>query len=103
MQYQYQSPTSKHGFQGIASAEIRNRALYGYDLSNREGETPLLQDEGRVFTYNVFLGARYCAPRYHRIYSHWSLGIRAYHGNCPYGQFRNIKNFNQIGLCLIIE
>ena len=27
LQYQYQSPTSKHGFQGIASAEIRNRAL----------------------------------------------------------------------------
>ena len=103
LQYQYQSPTSKHGFQGIASAEIRNRALYGYDLSNREGEMPVLQEEGRVFTYNVFLGARYCAPRYHGIYSHWSLGIRAYHGNCPYGQFRNIKNFNQIGLCLIIE
>ena len=103
VQYQYQSPTSKHGFQGIASIEIRNRARYGYDLANIKGETPILQDESRIFTYNVFIGARYCAPHYKGIYSHWSLGIRAYHGNCPYGQFRNIKNFNQIGLCLIVE
>ena len=36
------------------------------------------------------------------IYDYGASG-ESYHGNCPYGQFRNIKNFNQIGLCLIIE
>ena len=32
-QYQYQTPTSRHGIQGVISAEIRNRVIYGYDLT----------------------------------------------------------------------
>ena len=106
LQYQYQSPVSKHGFQGVASFEIRNRALYGYPVqewSEQNGVTYKLQDESRIFTYNMFLGFRFCNPKYDGYFSRMSLGIKAYHGNCPFGQFRNHRNYNQLGLCWIFE
>ena len=104
LQYQYQSPTSRHGFQGIASAEIRNRECYGYDLSVLATDNPKrLQKEKRVFTYNIFLGARYNIPGYDGYFSRIALGVRMYHGNCPYGQFRSIDNYSQIGACLMFE
>lgn len=105
LQYQYQSPTSKHGFQGIASAEIRNRALYGYDLyaKRQPGVKPELPNDSRIFTYNIFLGARYNTPNYDGYFSRFSLGVRAYHGNCPFGQFRSIRNYSQIGVSIIFE
>lgn len=104
LQYQYQSPTSRHGFQGIVSAEIRNRELYGYDLTARTTDNPIRrQKEGRVFTYNIFVGACYNTPGYTGYFSRLALGLRAYHGNCPYGQFRSISNYSQIGVCMIFE
>lgn len=104
VQYQYQSPTSKHGFQGIVSAEVRNREQYGYDLNALTTDQPKpLQPEKRVFTYNIFVGARYNTPGYDGYFSRVALGLRAYHGNCPYGQFRSIGNYSQIGLCMIFE
>lgn len=104
LQYQYQSPTSKHGFQGIASAEIRNRECYGYDLTVLETDDPKRrQDERRVFTYNVFVGARYNTPAYSGPFSRVAFGIRAYHGNCPFGEFRSIDNYSQIGACLMFQ
>jgi len=104
LQYQYQSPTSRHGFQGIASAEIRNRECYGYDLNALKTDNPIPRKaEKRVFTYNIFVGARYNTPNYDGYFSRVALGIRAYHGNCPYGQFRSIDNYSQIGACMIIE
>lgn len=103
-QYQYQSPVSRHGFQGIASAEIRNRAVYGYDLTIRTGEEEMSPKEDyRRFTYNVFLGVRYNIPGYDGYYSRVAWGLRAYHGNCTYGMFRNIDNYSQIGLSLIFQ
>ncbi len=98
LQYQYQTPSSRLGFQGVLSAEIRNRVLYGYTSTGKE-----LQPEKRVFTYNVFLGARYNTPGYDGYFSRVALGVRAYYGNCPYGQFRNINNYSQIGVCLVFE
>jgi hypothetical protein len=104
VQYQYQSPTSRHGFQGIASAEIRNRECYGYDLNALTTDDPIpMQQEKRVFTYNVFVGARYNTPNYDGYFSRVALGVRAYHGNCPYGQYRSIDNYSQIGVCMILE
>ncbi len=104
LQYQYQSPTSKHGFQGIASAEIRNRAVYGYDLNTLNTDsTPVKPADSRTFTYNIFMGARYNTPGYDGYFSRIALGLRAYHGNCPYGQFRNIRNYSQIGISLMFE
>ena len=104
LQYQYQSPTSKQGWQGIISAEIRNRALYGYDLTALNGipESKPKQDS-RCFTYNIFVGARYNIKGYDSYLSRVSFGIRAYHGNCPYGMFRSIDNFSQIGTCVIFQ
>lgn len=105
LQYQYQS-TARKGFQGVAAIEVRNRALLNYP-------SYALQDDGtlkaarpnktRVFTYNLFLGFRYNNLRYNGIFSRFSTGVRLYHGSNPYGQFRNHTNFNQFGLCLIIE
>ncbi len=106
LQYQYQSRTSKHGFQAVVSAEIRNRALYGYPVfewNEADGVTYTMQKESRVFTYNIFAGARFCNPKYDGYFSRFALGIRAYHGNNPYGQFRNHKNFNHIGVCFMFE
>ena len=107
LQYQYQSSVSKHGFQGVASIEIRNRALYGYPVFTWEAQTKSLksepQQETRVFTYNVFAGVRYCNPLYDGYFSRVAVGIRAYHGNTPYGQFRNHRNYNHIGVCLLFE
>lgn len=101
LQYQYQSPTSKRGFQGIASAEVRNRAKYGYTFTSIT--SPSLTIDSRVFTYNIFVGCRYNTPHYDGYFSRIAFGVRAYHGNCPYGQFRNINNFNQASICLIFE
>lgn len=98
LQYQYQSPASKHGFQAVVSAEVRNRALYGYTY-NGVGTQP----EKRVFTYNVFVGARYNTPNYSGYFSRFIVGLRAYHGNCPYGQFRDINNYNQLSLSIIFQ
>ena len=105
-QYQYQTRASKHGFQGVGAVEIRNRALYGYPIFDWDADNGLSyskQEERRIFTYNVFLGVRYCNPKYHGMFSRISLGLRAYHGNNPHGQFRNHSNFNQIGACLIFQ
>lgn len=102
LQYQYQSPTSRSGWQGVASAEVRNRVRYGYDLSLLSGDPqPDPRQDTRRFTYNIFLGARYNIPGYDGYFSRVSFGIRAYHGICPYGMFRSIDNFSQIGACLI--
>ena len=105
LQYQYQSPTSKHGFQGIASAEIRNRALYGYDLYAKRtpGVEPVLGPDSRIFTYNVFMGVRYNTPNYDGCFSRFAFGLRAYHGNCPFGEFRSLRNYSQLGFCMIFE
>ncbi|MCQ2345179.1 MAG: hypothetical protein MJZ82_00230 [Paludibacteraceae bacterium] len=98
LQYQYQSQVSRHGFQALVSAEIRNRVLYGY-TSTGDGK----QDERRVFTYNVFVGPRFNFAYYDGYFSRVAVGFRAYYGNCPYGQFRNIPSYAQFGLSLIFD
>lgn len=98
LQYQYQTKATQGGLQGIASVEIRNRALYGYTY-NGIG----LQEERRIFTYNAFIGLRYNTPGYDGYFSRFALGLRGYYGNCPYGQFRNLPNFAQVGISLIFQ
>ena len=104
LQYQFQSNCSKHGFQAIVSAEVRNRAMYDYSLTEQTHSlTPRESNaDKRRFTYCVFVGARYNTPRYDSYFSRIALGIRAYHGNCPYGMFRSVDNFSHIGLSLIL-
>lgn len=105
-QYQYQSPLFKQFVQIVASLEVRNRALYGYpvfDWSPEDGVSYSMQKERRVFTYNVFMGVRLCHPHRRGLFSRANVGLRLYHGNNPYGQFRNHANFSQIGACVIFE
>ena len=103
LQYQFQSPV-RHCFQWVVSAEIRNRALYGYPEFNwsSDGVHYEMQDESRIFTYNLFCGLRFCGNR-KGMFSRMSVGMRLYHGNNPYGQFRNHKDFNHLGVCIIFE
>lgn len=103
LQYQYQSSCSPHGFQAIVSAEVRNRARYGYSLTEtmhvdapREAKA-----DPRRFTYSVFVGARYNMPHYDGYFSRIAAGVRAYHGNCPYGMFRSVDNFSSIGFSIV--
>ena len=102
-QYQYQSPTSRHGFQGVASAEVRNRVVYGYDLTLKEGQTDTHSADYRRFTYSIFLGMRYNLPGYDGYFSRFAVGARLYHGNCPFGHYRAIDNYSQVGLSLVFQ
>ena len=105
LQYQFQSNCSRHGFQAIVSAELRNRARYGYSLTETTtSPTPRKSNaDPRRFTYCVFVGARYNMPRYDGYFSRIVVGVRAYHGNCPYGMFRSVDNFSHMGFCLMIQ
>jgi len=100
-QYQWQTRTAPCGIQGIVSAELRGRAMYGYDLSIKEpsGKTVTTSDK-RSLSVNFFAGLRYNGGS-DAYLSRAALGIRAYFGNCPYGQFRSIPRYSQIGLCLM--
>ena len=102
-QYQYQTPTSRHGLQGVISAEIRNRVVYGYDLTLKKDEADNSKSDYRRFTYNIFLGMRYNIPKYDGYFSRFAIGARLYHGNCPFGQFRSIDNYSQIGISLVFQ
>ncbi len=104
LQYQFQTNTHPSGIQGVVSAEIRDRAVYGYDLTLREGEeeTSPVSDSRRL-TFNLFAGVGYNLPGYDGYFSRFTAGVRAYRGNCPYGQFRGIDRYSQIGLCLIFQ
>ncbi len=105
LQYQYQSACSRHGFQAIVSAEVRNRAMYGYSLTETEHATAPREAkyDPRRFTYSVFVGARYNMPHYDGYFSRFAIGVRAYHGNCPYGMFRSVDNFSHIGFCVVYQ
>ena len=103
LQYQYQTPTSRHGIQGVISAEIRNRVVYGYDLTLKNGDTDNSPSDHRRFTYNIFLGMRYNIPGYDGYFSRFSIGARLYHGNCPFGHFRSINNYSQAGIALVFQ
>lgn len=105
LQYQYQSACSPHGFQAIVSAEVRNRARYGYSLTETEHAAAPREAkyDPRRFTYSVFAGVRYNMPHYDGYFSRIALGVRAYHGNCPYGMFRSVDNFSHIGVSIVYQ
>ena len=105
LQYQYQSVCSRLGFQALVSAEIRNRAMYNYSLTET-AVSPLPRygtADHRRFTYSIFAGARYNMPHYDGYFSRLAFGIRAYHGNCPYGMFRSEDNFSYIGFSIVYQ
>lgn len=105
LQYQFQSAASKHGFQAVVSAEVRNRALYGYSLTETaHADAPRYSAaDSHRFTYSLFAGARYNTPHYGGYFSRIAVGVRAYHGNCPFGMFRSVNNFSHIGICVVYQ
>lgn len=75
-QYQYQTATSRRGYQGIISAELRNRVVYGYDLTLKNGDIDNSPSDYRRFTYSLFLGIRYNIPGFEGYFSSFSIGAR---------------------------
>lgn len=103
LQYQYQTKTARCGIQGVASCEVRNRAVYGYDLTLLEGQADKGIEDTRRFTLNTFLGFRFHSKHYQGYFSTKSFGIRYYNGNCPFGMYRSIKDYQSIGLSVIMQ
>ena len=103
LQYQFQSNASKNGFAAVVSVEIRNRVLYGYDLTLTDISADKSGSDSRRFTYNIFAGFKYNIPGYEGYFSKLMFGVRAFHGICPFGMFRSIDNYSQIGPCLIFQ
>ena len=100
IQYQYQSPLFSRGFQIIASAEYRLRQRHKYSFSH-----PGLEDNvnpNLVNCFNFVAGIRY-DNRSGNYFSKIGVGARFYYGLNPYGQFRSMPAFRQIGLMAIFE
>lgn len=103
LQYQYQTPThTKSGIQGVLSIEGRLRAQYGYELTSMKGDYAGAGEDKPTLTGNLFIGMR-CNKCRDGYFGRTTWGIRAYYGNCPYGQFRSVKDYAQIGVCLIVQ
>ncbi|MGL6022440.1 MAG: hypothetical protein ACRC0A_04990 [Chitinophagaceae bacterium] len=111
-QYQYQTSTSKRThLQGIVSLEIRGRMQYKYPFFEKyangtEVKWQMVGDavERRAFTGNLFIGMRFNNPNPKiALYNRIGIGLRCYVGMNPYGQFRSIPSFQQIGLALLFE
>lgn len=102
LQYQYQSK-ARYGFQAVFSSELRSRVVYGFDLNAKVGDAPSsATGDGRTLAITAFAGVRYNRSRNSQM-NHMSLGVRYYRGNCPYGQFRSVADFSQLGFSLIYE
>ncbi len=105
-QYQYQTNENRNHFQGVASIELRNRVKYAYPSYDTDKEGTWIETitpEKRIWTVNAFLGFRYCHPKRNGYFSKVGIGLRAYHGINPYGQFRSQQDFSQFGVALIYE
>ncbi|MDR0457306.1 MAG: hypothetical protein LBH20_11570 [Treponema sp.] len=103
LQYQFQSPLFSRGFQIIASAEYRLRERYKYPFSysgTMSNET--YKESNLVNCFNFFGGIRYDNQR-SNYFSKIGIGIRYYIGINPYGQFRSMPYYTQLGLALIFE
>ncbi|GHT11211.1 hypothetical protein AGMMS4956_03870 [Bacteroidia bacterium] len=102
-QYQFQSqmkPQSR--IQWIASAEVRGRARYRYPLGEWDKDTPYSQPDKMYPNVNVMIGARYRHPKSPR-FRCIGFGLHGFWGVNPYGHFRAMKNYGQLGLSLIVE
>jgi hypothetical protein len=112
IQYQYQSPLFSRGFQIIASAEYRLRERYKYpfsysgamndSLQNNRGKLEAYERSNLVNCFNFFAGLRYDNQK-SNYFSKIGIGTRYYVGINPYGQFRSMPYFQQIGLAVIFE
>jgi hypothetical protein len=104
-QYQYQSKLSKNNFQWIGSVEFRNRVVYNYPSigNNFDKLSEYVWGKEREWCYNGFFGIRYNNIENLGLFSKLGIGLRAYRGVNPYGQFRSMVNYDQYGISLIFE
>jgi len=104
LQYQYQSPLFSKGFQIIASGEYRLRERYKYPFAYSGSMKGSYQDNppDLVNCFNVYAGIRYDTQR-RDYFSKIGIGARYYFGLNPYGQFRSMPYYRQIGIMAIFE
>jgi len=104
LQYQFQSPPFSRGFQVIASVEYRLRERHKYPFSYSGSLAGSYQDNppNLVNCFNIYAGIRYDnqKPNY---FSKIGIGARYYFGLNPYGQYRSMPYYNQVGLVAIFE
>jgi len=104
LQYQYQSPLFSRGFQIIASGEYRLRERHKYPFSYSGCLKGSFQDNppNLVNCFNVYAGIRHDNQK-NNYFSKIGIGARYYFGLNPYGQFRSMPYYRQIGLMAIFE
>ena len=104
IQYQFQSPLFYTGFQIIASAEYRLREQYNYPYSYSENNQQFwVQSENTLVNcFNLFAGIRYVNQN-RNYFSKIGIGVRYYSGINPYGQFRSMPSYRQMGIAVIFE
>jgi hypothetical protein len=101
--YQFQSPLFLRWFQIIASGEYRLRERFNYPFSYSGAKDEFLHEDAIfVNCFNVFAGIRYVNPN-RGFFSKIGIGLRYYVGINPYGQFRSMPHFQQIGLVALFE
>jgi hypothetical protein len=108
IQYQYQSVLYSRRFQIIASTEYRLRERYKYPFSYsgsmNDGimNNGILKKNNLINCYNIFAGIRYDNQKTN-YFSKIGMGARYYFGINPYGQFRSMPYYRQMGLAVIFE
>jgi hypothetical protein len=102
LQYQYQSPLFSKGFQVIASAEYRLRQIYDYPFYDYSRAIKTTGGSDFANCFNFFAGIRYDNQKTN-YFSKIGIGARYYYGINPYGQFRSMPNFRQIGIAVFFE
>jgi hypothetical protein len=108
-QYQYQSPLFARGFQIIASTEYRLRERYKYPFAygavNDSSGREILYTTGSnnlAHCFDFLVGIRHDnqKPNY---FSKIGIAARYYYGINPYGQFRSMPKYHQVGMMAFFE
>ena len=105
IQYQFQSALFSKGFQVIASVEYRLRERYKYPFSHSKNMNGAMVQDSNIHLVNcfhIFAGIRY-NNQSNNYFSKIGVGVRYYYGLNPYGQFRSMPHYRQIGLAVIFE
>jgi len=103
LQYQYQSSLFSRGFQIITSFEYRLRERHKYPYTYSGSMKGSFQNPpNMVNCFNVFAGIRYNNQK-SGLFSKIGVGIHYYFGLNPYGQFRSMPYYNQVGLAVFFE
>jgi hypothetical protein len=109
VQYQYQSPLFWRGFQIITSAEYRLRERYKYPyaygaVNNANGREILYATGSNnvAHCFDILVGIRYDNRKVNS-FSKIGIAARYYYGINPYGQFRSMPDYHQVGVMAFFE